>query len=173
MQDLFRTQYLKLKLLQKKQGLLLNFDNFEDENLLLNQLAENLQTGQVGFVLLSKSKNFSDRKYFNLANKVKLLIKEFNATLIIESRADLTSILDADAFIFSHSDLEISLFKEFLPQDIILGYIPNNLQEIPQNIDFLFINEQEKENYKNFNIPIIYTLNNSIKEDFFTKLLVL
>lgn len=173
MQDLFRNQYLKIKLLQKKQGLLLNITDFYDENLLLNKLAKKLDAEQVGFVLLSKNKKFSDREFFNFANKIKMLIKEFDATFIIESRADLASILEADAFAFSNSDLEFSLIKEFLPQDILLGYSTNNSQEIPENIDFLIINEQEKENYKNFHIPTLCILETQIKEDFFSELLVL
>lgn len=171
MQNLFKNQFVKLKLLQKKQGVLLDFDKLQDENILLNELAEELHNEHIGFVLLGRCKEFSDRSFINLANKVKVLVKEFDATLIIESRADIASILKPDVFVFSDSDLEYTMLVDFLPKDIILVFSVDNILQVPNDIDFLIVDECNKDDFKDIKMPIL--LKHNCEEGNFQKITIL
>lgn len=120
--SLLRKENLRLKILEKQQGLILSFDELKDETSLLNQLAYELSQNVYNSVLLQKSIQISDRKYFSIASKIRQLCTEFNATFIIESQPLMASPLNADSILLTRDDLTFSQIHEYLPQNIIIGW---------------------------------------------------
>lgn len=120
--SLLRKENLRLKILEKQQGLILSFDELKDETSLLNQLAYELSQNVYNSVLLQKSIQISDRKYFSIASKIRQLCTEFNATFIIESQPLMASLLNADSILLTQDDLTFSQIHEYLPQNIIIGW---------------------------------------------------
>jgi thiamine-phosphate pyrophosphorylase len=76
-----------------------------------------------------REKNVNARDYYNLALKVKELVKRYHIPLIINDRVDIALAADADGVHLGPEDLPIFAAREILGSDKIIGASANCLEE--------------------------------------------
>ena len=142
MSNLLKEQFLKLKIESKTKGVSVNFDEISSVDKFLDDLAYTIVNDGCGIILIKKSYNLPDKEFLKNAEKVKILAQQFDTTIMIESRADIAFILDADAIILSDSDLEFEKIKEILPENILVGELVKDLASYDETSDFLLISQE-------------------------------
>ena len=94
MNDKFKEKYLELKLANRAVCLNIDVNNYNSDTELLNSLAAGIQNEKA--IVILNGNGLTDREFVKLGEKVKLLCAEFDATLLIHNRTDISFLLDAD-----------------------------------------------------------------------------
>ena len=105
----------------------------------LDKIAEELYT-KVGIIELN-GENISPKSFLEIAQKTKQLCAQFDKTLIIKDRLDITAIVEADGIFLTSVDIPQNYVYEFLSKQTIIGTDDiNNL-----NADYYLINSNTKQ----------------------------
>ena len=108
----------------------------------LQRCIEEAIKGGVTLVQL-REKNTTARDYYNLALKVKELVRRYNIPLIINDRVDIALAVDADGVHLGPEDLPIHAARDILGPDKIIGASANCIEEAldfqKQGADYLGI----------------------------------
>ncbi len=119
-----KEQINKIKIADKKLYLITNIDKFKCENDYLDAIAAAL-SGGVDIVQL-REKNLSTKKLIELGKKVKQLCLQYDATFIVNDRADIALALDADGVHLGQDDMDIKTAREILGDNAIIGISTQN-----------------------------------------------
>ena len=151
MTSLLKQENLRIKITSKTKGVVLNIDEYISETDILNSLAYELTQNDCDIVLLQKSKKYSEKEYFSIASKVRVLVSEFSATLILEGQCLMANLLNVDGILLSEDDLPVDLLKDFLPENCIIGwYNLSDSTEILKEAEFLLLNDSNKSKPSSF-----------------------
>ena len=76
-----------------------------------------------------REKDITGYDYYNMAKKVKKLVKEYGIPLIINDRADIALAVDADGVHLGPEDLPIPVARELMGPGKIIGASANCIEE--------------------------------------------
>lgn len=123
-----KEQFNLLKLEKKRLYLVTNSDKFESKDIFLDAVASALQGG-VDIIQL-REKNASDGVIVDLGSKIRMLCDEYGATFIVNDRLDIASIVEADGVHLGRNDIPISIAREYLGPQAIIGKTVTCQEEI-------------------------------------------
>lgn len=133
------TNELKTKIIQIKLGNNKKFIepiNFNDENLVLNDIATRLISGVE--IIVFNTYDLTPHQSINLGAKIKQLCAEFDGTFILKGKIDVAYILRPDAVILDKQNIDIHHTREILGEDCLIGFLGEVSQD--ETPDFI-INE--------------------------------
>lgn len=137
-----KEQFNNIKLNNKKLYLIANSDNFENDDTFLDAIASSLDGG-VDILRLTGT-NKSAEQIIELGKKIKLLCAEYNATFIINDRADIAFILEADGLHLEQNSIDIKSARKILGENPIIGISTQTIEQAEQAVqnsaDYIEIN---------------------------------
>lgn len=68
----------------------------------------------------------SDEFFLNIAHKVKNLAAQFDATFIVNGRADIAYLSDADGIFLSENDIDINSVRKIMGDNLLVGTMIKN-----------------------------------------------
>lgn len=119
MWDKLKEQFNLLKLEKKKLFLITNSDKFISKDEFLDAIASSLQGGVE--IILFREKIIPDNVRVELGHKIRTLCDEYGATFIVNDRADIAHIVEADGVHLGTEDISISEAREILGTNSIIG----------------------------------------------------
>lgn len=128
MWDKLKEQFNLLKLEKKKLYLITNSDKFISKDEFLDAIASALQGG-VDIIQLRET-SIPDKVIVEIGNKIRTLCDEYGATFIVNNRADIASIVEADGVHLGQNDISVSDARIVLGQNGIIGKTCHNHDEI-------------------------------------------
>lgn len=123
-----KEQFNLLKLEKKKLYLVTNSDKFQTKDDFLNAIASALQGG-VDIVEFNET-SIPDKVIVELGHKIRTLCDEYGATFIVNKRADIASIIEADGVCLSQDDINIQNARNILGENSIIGKICHTPDDI-------------------------------------------
>ena len=137
MEDILRKNIIKLKLENKNQAVYVTNIDVTDTNVLLDKIANELCSG-ADIIIFDARLISDDRNCVEVANKIKLLCGEFEASFLIKGRADIAFIVGADGILLDAEDVHPKYAHEISGHNSILGFVgePDINQDL---IDFMII----------------------------------
>jgi thiamine-phosphate pyrophosphorylase len=107
----------------------------------LTTIIEQSVRGGVSMVQL-REKSANTKEFLELALQIKLILKNTNAKLIINDRIDIALASRADGIHLGQSDMPVTIARELLGENAIIGLSLENLDQlaqIPQNakVDYI------------------------------------
>jgi thiamine-phosphate pyrophosphorylase len=93
----------------------------------LLEAVESAIRGGVTLVQL-REKDISSLEFYNIALKMKQLLRKYSVPLIINDRLDIAIAIDADGLHIGQDDLPISVARKLLGKDKLLGYSVYNVE---------------------------------------------
>lgn len=123
-----KEQFNLLKLEKKKLYLVTNSDKFQSKDDFLNAIASALQGG-VDIIEFNET-SIPDKVIVELGHKIRILCDEYGATLIVNKRADIASIIEADGICLSQDDINITNARNILGENAIIGKICHTPDDI-------------------------------------------
>nr|QGT49875.1 hypothetical protein Melaina855_2620 [uncultured Candidatus Melainabacteria bacterium] len=128
MWDKLKEQFNLLKLEKKKLYLITNSDKFVSKDEFLDATASSLQGG-VDIIQL-REKSIPDGVLVEIGRKLRTLCDEYGATFIVNDRADIALIVEADGVHLGQNDISIADAREILGENAIIGKSTSNTDEI-------------------------------------------
>ncbi len=122
-----KEQFNLLKLEKKKLVLITDSKKFLTKDEFLDATASALQGG-VDIVLLNEPE-IPDCVLVEIGHKMRMLCDEYGATFIIDSRADIAHIVEADGVQLDKNCISISDARDILGENSIIGFAVNNSDE--------------------------------------------
>lgn len=133
MWDKLKEQFNLLKLEKKKLCLITNSDKFLSKDEFLDALASALQGGVE--IVIFREKVIPDSVKVELGHKIRILCDEYGATFIVNDRADIAYIVEADGIHLGEDDISVSDAREILGQNSIIGKTCNNPDQIIEAVN--------------------------------------
>lgn len=137
----------------KNKALLIESKNGFSQDKLLNTIAQALNNGTK--IIQFYDKKITDKENVELALKIRQLCSIFNALFIINSRADIAQIVNADGLCLFKDDITFQQAKSFFHKDIIFAIhattIEDAINAIKNNIDYICVDLSTKQ-FLNCNI---------------------
>lgn len=164
-----KEQFNLLKLEKKKLYLITNSDKFQSKDEFLDATASALQGG-VDMIMFRET-SIPDKVKVEIANKLRALCDEFGATLIINDRADIAQIVEADGVHLGSNDINPQDAREILGENAIIGKTTHNpdevIEAVNEGVDYITFepianNVEEIETYigwvsENIDIPVFFS----------------
>lgn len=119
MWDKLKEQFNLLKLEKKKLYLITSSEKFLSKDIFLDAIASALQGGVD--VICLREKEIPDNVIVELGHKIRILCDEYGATFIVNDRADIAHIVDADGVHLGKNDISIQNAREILGPNAIIG----------------------------------------------------
>lgn len=119
MWDKLKEQFNLLKLEKKKLYLITSSDKFLSKDIFLDAIASALQGG-VDIICL-REKEIPDSVVVDIGHKIRTLCDEYGATFIINDRADIAHIVDADGVHLGENDISVQDARDLLGPNAIIG----------------------------------------------------
>ncbi len=119
MRSKLKLDYKKIFLNDKKLYLVTNSDNFESDEIFLDRVALSIKSG-VDIVQL-REKNTTSKRFIYLAQRIRELTSHFGAAFIVNDRADIAKISNADGVHLGQDDIPVSYAREILGDNAIIG----------------------------------------------------
>lgn len=127
-----KEQFNLLKLEKKKLYLITSSEKFVSKDEFLDAIASALQGG-VDIIQL-REKAIPDNVIVEIGHKIRTLCDEFGATFIINDRADIAKIVQADGVHLGAEDINIADAREVLGDNAIVGKTTHTPDEIEKAI---------------------------------------
>ena len=127
MWDKLKEQLNIMKIEKKRLYLISNSDKFDSKEDFLDAIASALQGG-VEIIQLDEQL-IPDKIVVELAHKIRILCDEFGATLVINNRADIAQLCQADGIHLEQNSITIDNARELLGKNSIIGMSISNTQE--------------------------------------------
>lgn len=112
-------KFNQIRLNNRNLYLVTSSDKFENDDDFLNAVASSLKGG-VKIVQL-REKNSTTKRILALGKKIRELTSLFDAVFIVNDRADLAKVLDADGVHLGQDDMDIESARKILGADKIIG----------------------------------------------------
>ena len=121
-----------MKLEKKKLCLITSSEKFVSKDEFLDAIASALQGG-VDIIQL-REKSIPDNVIVEIGHKVRTLCDEFGVTFIINDRADIAKIVQADGVHLGADDINVSDAREVLGENTIVGKTTHTPDEVEKAI---------------------------------------
>lgn len=132
MWDKLKEQFNLLKLEKKKLYLITSSEKFVSRDEFLDAIASALQGG-VDIIQL-REKSIPDNVIVEIGHKIRTLCDEFGATFIVNDRADIAKIVQADGVHLGAEDINIADAREVLGDNAIIGKTTHTPDEVEKAI---------------------------------------
>ena len=132
MWDKLKEQFNLLKLEKKKLYLITSSEKFVSKDEFLDAIASALQGG-VDIIQL-REKSIPDNVIVEIGHKIRTLCDEFGATFIVNDRADIAKIVQADGVHLGSEDINVSDAREVLGDNAIVGKTTHTPDEVEKAI---------------------------------------
>ena len=132
MWDKLKEQFNLLKLEKKKLYLITSSEKFISKDDFLDAIASALQGG-VDIIQL-REKSIPDNVIVEIGHKIRTLCDEFGATFIVNDRADIAKIVQADGVHLGYDDINIADAREVLGENAIIGKTTHHPDDIEKAI---------------------------------------
>ena len=132
MWDKLKEQFNLLKLEKKKLYLITSSEKFISKDDFLDAIASALQGG-VDIIQL-REKCIPDNVIVEMGHKIRTLCDEFGATFIINDRADIAKIVQADGVHLGSEDISVSDARDVLGENAIIGKTTHTPEEVEKAI---------------------------------------
>ena len=132
MWDKLKEQFNLLKLEKKKLYLITSSEKFISKDDFLDAIASALQGG-VDIIQL-REKSIPDNVVVELGHKIRTLCDEFGATFIVNDRADIAKIVQADGVHLGYDDISVADAREVLGENAIIGKTTHDPDDIEKAI---------------------------------------
>lgn len=132
MWDKLKEQFNLLKLEKKKLYLITSSEKFVSRDEFLDAIASALQGG-VDIIQL-REKSIPDNVIVEIGHKIRTLCDEFGATFIVNDRADIAKIVQADGVHLGSEDINIADAREVLGDNAIIGKTTHTPDEVEKAI---------------------------------------
>ena len=133
MWDKLKEQFNLLKLEKKKLYLITSSERFVSKDDFLDAIASAVQGG-VDIIQL-REKSIPDNVIVEIGHKIRTLCDEFGATFIINDRADIAKIVQADGVHLGYDDISIADAREVLGENAIVGKTTHDPDDIEKAIN--------------------------------------
>ena len=133
MWDKLKEQFNLLKLEKKKLYLITSSEKFISKDDFLDAIASALQGG-VDIIQL-REKSIPDNVIVEIGHKSRTLCDEFGATFIVNDRADIAKIVQADGVHLGYDDINIADAREVLGENAIIGKTTHDPDDIEKAIN--------------------------------------
>lgn len=133
MWDKLKEQFNLLKLEKKKLYLITSSEKFISKDDFLDAIASALQGG-VDIIQL-REKSIPDNVIVEIGHKIRTLCDEFGATFIVNDRADIAKIVQADGVHLGYDDINIADAREVLGENAIIGKTTHDPDDIEKAIN--------------------------------------
>lgn len=131
--DSLKTKLIELKLSSKP---ILAEPELENNNdTALNKVADLLSQDIDIFIFNTEA--ITPKYAIEIGQKIKQLCAEFNTMFFLKGKVDVAYILNPDCILLDSNNLSIHHTKEILGEDILIGYIGNYPNTIPELPDFI------------------------------------
>lgn len=117
-----------LKLEKKRLLLITNSDKFTSKDEFLDAIASALQGGVE--IILYRENEIPDSVKVELARKIRILCDEYGSTFIVNDRADIAQIAEADGVHLGQDDISIADAREILGENAIIGKTCENTDQV-------------------------------------------
>ena len=132
MWDKLKEQFNLLKLEKKKLYLITSSEKFISKDDFLDAIASALQGG-VDIIQL-REKCIPDNVVVEMGHKIRTLCDEFGATFIVNDRADIAKIVQADGVHLGSEDISVSDARDVLGENAIIGKTTHTPEEVEKAI---------------------------------------
>jgi thiamine-phosphate pyrophosphorylase len=132
MWDKLKEQFNLLKLEKKKLYLITSSEKFISKDDFLDAIASALQGG-VDIIQL-REKSIPDNVIVEIGHKIRTLCDEFGATFIVNDRADIAKIVQADGVHLGYDDISVADAREVLGENAIIGKTTHHPDDIEKAI---------------------------------------
>lgn len=146
----------QLRLLNKKEYLIVSSNQFSSDNDFLDFIASKLEQGTQ--IIQLDEKHFDDKKTIELGKKIRELCSIYEALFIINTRIDIVQITQADGVHLEENGITPHQARELLGENTIIGISVKDTTEITNEVDYI-ITEKRAEN-----LAITQFLSNEIKK---------
>lgn len=146
----------QLRLLNKKEYLIVSSNKFSSDNDFLDFIASKLEQGTQ--IIQLDEKHFDDKKTIELGKKIRELCSIYEALFIINTRIDIVQITQADGVHLEEKGITPHQARELLGENTIIGISVKDTTEITNEVDYI-ITEKRAEN-----LAITQFLSNEIKK---------
>ena len=178
MNNKLKKELKKLKIAQKERCVLVNFDKFGSDTLILDFIAKLLESGY-DFILV-KQGCVKDGLFIQVIQKIAQLISIYGATLSIEGSVAVSYFIQPDSVVLADDDLPIDKVNDLLGENVFIGLICDDIQTekiaIKSGVDYLMIStpsistnnvaiEYAKWVYENINIPVFVRDDKPLSDD--------
>lgn len=109
----------KLRLKDKNKYLIVEPSLFNNETLLLDFVASELENGTQ--IIQLNTNNSYTKNLINIGKRIRELCSIYNALFIVSDRIDITNITEADGIFLDENSYDIYTAREQLGNDIIIG----------------------------------------------------
>lgn len=164
-----KEQFNLLKLEKKKLYLITNSDKFQSKDEFLDATASALQGGVD--IIMYRETAIPDKVKVEIAHKIRALCDEYGATLIINDRADIAQVVEADGVHLGQDDIHPQDARHILGENAIIGKTTHNpdevIEAINEGVDYITFepvpqNDDTVESYigwvsENIDIPVFFT----------------
>lgn len=130
----------QLRLLNKKEYLIVSSSQFSLDNDFLDYIALKLEEGTQ--IIQLNEKHFNDAKTIELGKKIRELCSIYQALLIVNSRIDIAQIIEADGIHLEENGITPHQARELLGNNIIIGLTTQNTTQIPNDVDYIISEER-------------------------------
>ncbi len=136
----------QILLKNKSEYVFINFDDFKNEDDLMNFTALKLKEGK-NFIIYNCSLK-SPSKTLKTALKIRQLCSIYEAVFIVSSRLDIAQIAHADGYHMTEDDIDLRYIKKYFDKDKIIGKYAHKkgdiLQSFKDGIDYVIDETGEK-----------------------------
>ena len=134
----------KLRLINKKEYLIVSRENFSTDNDFLDYIAASLENGTQ--IIQLEEKHYNDKRTIELGKKIRELCSIYEALFIISSRIDIAQLVHADGIHLDINGIDSHSARDLLGGNIIIGKTINQEEEIDKNIDYIFTEKRLENN---------------------------
>ncbi len=125
----------QLRLLNKKEYLIVNSNQFSSDNDFLDFIASKLEQGTQ--IIQLDEKHFDDKKTIEIGKRIRELCSIYEALFVINSRLDIAQIIDADGVHLEENGITPHQARELLGENAIIGISAKDTTEITNEIDYI------------------------------------
>ncbi len=147
MWDKLKEQFNLLKLEKKHLCMITNSDKFLSKDDFLDAVASALQGG-VDMVMLNE-KNIPDSTVVDIGRKIRILCDEYGATYIVNDRADIALITEADGVHLEPQGISVADVRELASHNTIIGKTVYTIDELKRaktdGADYILLSPQNGE----------------------------
>ena len=138
-----RKKLLDIKIKNKQNAKRIVRDKTLSINEFIDKTASKLSNGVDILVLCGD--NMTDNEFLDSAKKLKQLCDMFEATFIVESRADIAFLSGADCVNLKQEDIDIQSAKKVFGEEIFIGISLNTLSDelylVKDGADYISVNQ--------------------------------
>ena len=140
--DIKITNVKKLLLKDINFALRISIENYQNEQVLLDKVAKELNNG-TKLIHLSPPKNNNVKNFISVAKKIRQLCSMFSTLLIVESRSDLAKIIDSDGIYLTQNDAQLADIQKIIDHEKIFCTSCEAFKDSLDDFDYVVVQNNQ------------------------------